>query len=148
MHIRTHIDIFAEADAVWQVLADTQAYPTWNPFVRELSGNLETGEKLKASIQPPGKSAMTFRPRVLVAEPGKRLLWRGHLWVPGLFDGEHDFRIEPLQAGGVRFHHEEAFSGLLLPFMRSSLERHVTRGFEAMNTALKARVEQSAMSAT
>ncbi len=144
MHIKTHIDILADADAVWRVLAHTESYAAWNPFVRELSGKLEAGQKLRALIQPPGKSAMVFKPRVVVAEPGQRLMWRGHLLMPGLFAGEHEFRIETLEPGRVRFHQEEAFSGMLLPFMRSSLRRHVAGGFDAMNAALKARVEQPA----
>ena len=45
---------------------------------------------------------MTFKPRVLNAEPERELRWLGHLLVPGLFDGEHSFTIEPLQENRVR----------------------------------------------
>jgi hypothetical protein len=47
----------------------------------------------------PGRRPTTFRPRVLEAEPARRLRWLGHLLVPGLFDGEHRFTIEPAGPG-------------------------------------------------
>jgi hypothetical protein len=35
---------------------------------------------------------------VLEVVPGRTLRWLGHLLVPGIFDGEHYFEIEPLGA--------------------------------------------------
>ena len=64
------------------------------------------------------------------------------LLVPGLFDGEHIFSIEPLDENRVRFVQREKFSGLLVPLFARSLERDTKRGFDEMNKALKARVEQ------
>ena len=84
---------------------------------------------------------MSFRPTVLVADPNRELRWLGHLWVPGLFDGEHSFTIEPLGEGRVRFIQQERFSGLLLPLLSKTLDRDTLRGFEEMNRALKLRVE-------
>jgi uncharacterized protein YndB with AHSA1/START domain len=52
--ISREIEIDAPPDAVWAVLADTGAYPEWNPFVRRLSGELREGERLEAEIAPPG----------------------------------------------------------------------------------------------
>ena len=43
----------------------------------------------------------------------------------------------------VRFQHSERFSGILVGFLRASLDRDTQRGFEDMNRALKLRVEQS-----
>ena len=45
---------------------------------------------------------MRFKPRVLKAEPNRELRWLGHLGIPGLFDGEHIFTIEPLDQERVR----------------------------------------------
>lgn len=84
---------------------------------------------------------MTFRPRVLVAEANTELRWLGRMLMPGRFDGEHYFRLSPLAAGRTRFVHGERFSGILVPFARSSLESGTRAGFEAMNRALKARAE-------
>ena len=61
----------------------------------------------------PGRRPTTFRPRVLEAEPARRLRWLGHLLVPGLFDGEHRFTIEPAGPGRARVTQQETFRGLL-----------------------------------
>jgi hypothetical protein len=85
---------------------------------------------------------MTFRPTVRAARPGRELRWLGHLLVAGLFDGEHSFQIEPLGAGRSRFTQAERFSGLLVRPFGGGLAK-TERGFEAMNRALKARVESA-----
>ena len=85
---------------------------------------------------------MLFSPTVLVAEPSRELRWLGHLWFPGLFDGEHSFSIEPLGEEHVRFVQRERFKGLLLPFLSKMLDRDTRRGFEEMNRALKLRAER------
>jgi hypothetical protein len=134
------IEIDAEPDAVWRQLADTASYPDWNPFVRRLAGRLEEGERLEVEIEPPGGRAMTFKPSVLAARPGRELRWLGRFLVRGLFDGEHSFEIEPLGGGRSRLTQAERFSGVLVRPFGGTLEK-TRRGFEAMNQALKARVE-------
>ena len=89
---------------------------------------------------------MRMRPTVLAAKRPQELRWLGHLGVPGLFDGEHRFRIEPLGTDRVRFVQEERFSGLLAPLVLRFVERGTRQGFEAMNQALKARAEQPSSS--
>ncbi len=84
---------------------------------------------------------MTVRPRILTAKPGRELRWCGHLLIPGLFDGEHIFTIEPLAAGGVQFIQREIFTGLLVPLFVHRLETETRRGFEDKNHALKRRAE-------
>jgi hypothetical protein len=84
---------------------------------------------------------MTFRPTVLEADPRKRLRWIGRVLVPGVFDGEHSFTIEPLGEGRVRVVQQEHFSGLLVPLLARSLDRRTLPAFEQMNQALKRRAE-------
>jgi hypothetical protein len=139
--LHSEIEIAAPAQRVWDILADTAAYPSWNPFIRRLEGTLRPGAGISVRIEPPGGTAMTFRPTVLAAEAGRELRWLGHLLVPGLFDGEHRFAIEPLDGGRVRFVQEEQFRGLLVPLFAKGLDSHTRAGFEAMNQALKARAE-------
>ncbi|MGE4294568.1 MAG: SRPBCC family protein [Campylobacterales bacterium] len=139
MQINTEILIRATPERIWAILTDFARYGEWNPFIKQISGKAEAGAKLIVRIQPPGKGAMTFKPTVLEAAPGRKLEWLGHLWIPGLFDGRHSFTIEPAE-NGCHLIHSETFSGLLLPLVKNSLD--ATRaGFEAMNAALKARAE-------
>ena len=139
--LHTEIEIDAPAKRVWELLTDFASYPEWNPFIRTISGQPAPGERLRARLEPPGGLAMTFKPKVLTAEPNRELRWLGHLLVPGLFDGEHSFTIQPLEDDRVRFVQREAFRGLLVPLFARSLESKTRRGFEEMNRALKGRAE-------
>ena len=138
--IARSIEIAAPPGEVWRELTDTDSYGSWNPFIRRLRGELRKGERLEVEIQPPGGRAMIFRPTVLEVEPQRGLRWLGHLFLPGLFDGEHSFRIDALSPGRVRLTQAERFSGLLVRPLRRTLEK-TGRGFEEMNAALKGRVE-------
>ena len=140
--LHAQIDIHATPQRVWQVLTDLAAYPDWNPFITRSSGRARVGERLTNRMQPVGGRAVTLRPTVLEADPGRRLRWLGHLLVPGILDAEHTFTIEPLGDGQVRLIQHETFSGVLAPLMGRSLDRHTLPAFEQMNQALKRRAEQ------
>ena len=139
------VDIQAPAATVWQILTDTDRYQDWNAFMPRLSGRLAPGERLTLTVRP-GTRTMTFRPTVLAVEDGKLICWRGRLGMPGLFDGEHELRLEPTADGGTRFVQRESFTGLLVPMMPRVLVDTAT-GFAAMNTALRARAERRIASA-
>ncbi len=84
---------------------------------------------------------MTFRPAVLKVIPNSELRWLGHFLLPGIFDGEHYFQITQLGPHRVRFVQGERFSGVLVPFAKSSLDGGTKAGFVAMNQALRSRAE-------
>jgi hypothetical protein len=136
--VETEIFIAAPPDAVWAVLTDGARYGAWNPFIRALSGPVEPGARLTIAVHPAGGRAMTFRPRVLVADPARELRWLGRLVLPGLFDGEHSFRLMP-EREGTRLIHAETFRGLLVGLVDINRFR---ADFTAMNEALKARAER------
>lgn len=143
MHqIDTQIEIEAPAERVWSLLIDFASHSRWNPFVRSIEGTPEVGQPLKVFIQPPGSNGMQFRPTVLVVEPNRELRWKGKLFLPGLFDGEHYFRLDSKPEGGLTFRQGEMFSGILVPLFRRSLDGATKQGFAAMNEALKREVEK------
>ncbi len=78
--------------------------------------------------QPSGAHGMSFQPAVLKAEPNRELRSLGRVWLPGLFDGEHIFTIEPLGLTRVRFVQWEIFAGLLVPLLAHSLDTDTRRG--------------------
>ena len=139
--LETAIEIDAPAALVWSVLLDFDAYFEWNPFVLGVQGLTIPGERLRVSIRPPGSRSVSFRPRVLTVTGGRELRWLGRFVVPGLFDGEHYFRLEPIGTTRVRFVHGEDFSGLLVGLFKDSLLSSARDGFEEMNRALKWRAE-------
>lgn len=142
MQLRTELEIEAPPAAVWDVLTDFARYHEWNPFITSVEGALEPGARLTVTLSPPESNESTFRPSLLVCDAPHELRWRGHLWVKGLFDGEHFFLCEEAPGGRTRFVHGENFGGVLLKFIGQRMT-HVARGFVYMNQALKKRVEKA-----
>jgi hypothetical protein len=140
--ITRSVEIEASPAAVWATLTDTAAYPQWNGFITSLEGDLTVGRTIRVRVHPPKRRAMTFTPTVLAADPERELRWLGRFLVPGLFDGEHSFRIEPLSESRCRFTQAEHFTGILVrPFAK--MLASTTQGFDDMNASLKERCEQN-----
>jgi hypothetical protein len=136
----TSIDIAATRDQVWAVLTDFANYGQWNPFMVSAVGAAVAGTRMTNTISDASGSKMTFRPTITKAEPGRELRWMGRLGMPGVFDGEHWFTIEPLSTGGSRLRQGENFSGLLVPLLTGKLRRGTLPQFHAMNAALANRI--------
>jgi hypothetical protein len=126
---------------VWRILLDFSSYPDWNPFIRRIKGKIEAGSKLDVRIQPSGSKGLSMRPTVLKPRANYELRWIGHLFLPGLFDGEHSFTLNSSEPDQVRFIQREIFKGLLVSFFPRDLEQGTRRGFQEMNLALKVRAE-------
>jgi len=141
--IRTDVEIERPASKVWETLSDFPAYPDWNPFITQISGELAPGQELKVTIQPPGGDAVDFTPTVTEVMPGRRFAWLGQLSLPRIFDGAHYFEVEALGDGRSRLTQGEEFRGVLVPFLKPKLDGQTLDGFKEMNEALKARAEAS-----
>ncbi|MBN1561834.1 SRPBCC domain-containing protein [candidate division KSB1 bacterium] len=139
----TEIEINASSDKVWAILTDFESYPQWNPFVREIKGNVQVGKRIQAVLQPPNKKGLTFRPQIIKLVPRREFRWYGVLGFRGLFDGEHIFELHPSQAHKVRFVHREVFKGILVPLILKYVGSNTREGFEQMNRALKERCEKA-----
>ena len=136
----TEIDIDASPEIVWSELTNFEQYSEWNPFIKQISGELSVGSQLAVTVHPPGGNAMSFEPKVLTVNKNKELRWRGRVLLPKLFDGEHFFKIEETD-GKVHFIHGENFSGILALLLWGSMEAETKQGFLEMNKSLKTRCE-------
>lgn len=145
--IQTDIVIDADISIVWNVLLDFERYPTWNPFIKSITGEQSVGNKLTVSIKPPDSNGMTFKPKILTIEPNKEFRWKGKLGVTGIFDGEHYFILEPVDKNQTKFIHGEKFSGILVLLMGNMLEK-TKEGFQLMNEAIKKESENRKATAT
>lgn len=150
--IHTETEIAAPVDTVWTVLTDFTAYPEWNGYTR-IEGEAREGARLAVAPGPEAGRMPTFRPEVLRAGPladgvGYELAWLGHLYVRGLFDGEHSFRIEDLGDSRSRLVQSESFSGLLVGPIARLFGDDTEANFRAVNAALKTRAESLAASRT
>ncbi len=138
--LETRININASAKQVWDVLTDFESYPSWNPFVIGVDGKTDVGEQISVDLKMEGREPQTFKPEVLVRKENEEFRWKGKLFVKGLFDGEHYFQIVKM-GGRVEFIHGEQFSGAFVAPIMSLIGHKTEAGFNAMNEALKNRVE-------
>jgi hypothetical protein len=144
IHAEALID--APPARVWRLLTDFASYQDWNPFFREAAGELRAGATVRVRVEIPGQGTRVFTPRIVELTPERELTWIGRLVLPGLFDGEHGFLVEPVDGGRrtLLVQHEN-FSGLLLPLFSAEMEAATRRGFEAMNAALRHAAERAAV---
>lgn len=140
--IRTEALIAAAPEAVWAVLADFERYGAWNPLNLEAHGEAVLGAKIPmvfrnlASKTPGATISQTVT--LVACEPGRSLAWAGT--VPLLFKGRHHFTLSP-EAGGTRVRHGEDLGGLIpMTFSKAQIARDFVPAYEAVNTALAARV--------
>jgi len=132
------ITIDAPASSVWEVLTETDRYEQWNPFITHFGGRLAEGDRLTLTVHP-GSREMSFQPTVLAVQEERIIRWRGRLGMRGIFDGDHELLLGPLDSGATRFTQRETFTGVLVPFLGAVLE-DTAAGFAAMNAALRDRV--------
>lgn len=140
--IRTSVEIDAPPERVWAVLVDTERWGEWNPFADRVVGELAVGERIEVHLLAgPGGRASTIRPDVTAVAPGRELRWVGGLLQPVVLRGEHSFVLEPVAEARTRLLHGESFTGVL-PVLLGPLLLRMAPSYQAMNDALKARVEQ------
>lgn len=140
--IKTEILIHARPEKIWTILTDFSNYKDWNPFIKSISGEVKTGNKIKVVIQPSETNSMTFTPVVLAFDPNKELRWLGRLLFKGVFDGEHTFELIDQRNGTTLFIQSETFKGILVPLFAKQLDTNTKSGFEKMNRKLKELAEQ------
>src|SRR4051812_3658472 len=93
MQLSTEIEIEATPETIWQVLVDFERYPEWNPFIVQARGSAHAGERIEVTLSLPEGSESSFAPTIIRCEAAQELRWLGHLWLRGLFDGEHFFKL-------------------------------------------------------
>jgi hypothetical protein len=140
--IVTEIEINAPTSRVWQILTDFEKYPTWNPFIKKISGIPARNEKLEVHTPDPRGGTMLFTPTTLVAESNRELRWLGRS-EGDAFNGEHRFLIDPIENNNnkVHFTQSEKFTGSMVASLEGWLDTAVKQNFEDMNRALKQRAE-------
>lgn len=141
--IRSEIEIGSSPDKVWQLLIGSPGFVP--DEIREAVKDRRVGSKLKVYMRTESGKGASFTVKLLTAEPSHELRWKGQLWIPGLFDGEHAFEVKTIPdnegAERVLFVQSEKFSGLFLPFLSKTINNRKEE-FDKMSVTLKQRAEQ------
>lgn len=134
------IEIAAPTAAVWAVIADLDHWGTWNPLYIQASGKPEVGTPLDMTIQLDGMKPQKARATVVTVEPGARLEY-GIANLGGLMTAFRYIDIAPLGEDRCEVSNGEIMSGLLGNLLAGVVGEKVRKGLQAMNEALKAKVE-------
>src|ERR1700722_11382817 len=103
--------IASSPEAVWAVLADGAAWPSWDSGVDGVDGRIASGEKITVRAQAaPGRA---FPVKVTDFEPPGRLRFSGGMPL-GLFRGVRTYEVSPDGTGGVALRVREEYNGPLL----------------------------------
>ena len=131
-HLHTEIQIEADPAEVWAVLMDFDRYPDWNPFLVDVRGDAQPGERLRVTLSPPGGRRITMRPTVTELVPGRVFEWWGHL-ASAASSTAGTGSSWTFSGTGTRFVQQETFTGLLVPLLSKSLDGPTAAGFTLMN---------------
>jgi hypothetical protein len=143
--LNTEVVIHADVAIVWDILINVDQYWEWNPFITNAFGKIRKGEQLDIQISPRGGKQMQLNPIVTKADYLHALRWKGHLRIPGIFDGEHILELHVRGKETCVFRQRGKFSGLLVPFIWNKVEPQIREGFNLMNQKLKKRAEAIAI---
>jgi uncharacterized protein YndB with AHSA1/START domain len=133
------IEIAASPQAVWDVLADLESWPRWNPDVKSMSmqGDLAEGSTFRWRAGPG-----TITSTIQQVEPPKLIAWTGTTF--GI-KARHVYRLEP-RGEGTLVHTEESYEGLVARLLRGSLQKTLEKGLSDGLRYLQAEAEhRSAM---
>jgi hypothetical protein len=110
--------IKADPGAVWAVLTDGAAWPTWDSAVVRFEGTIAPGNKV--TVYPSVNPKRGFPVRVVEFVPGERMTWRGGMPF-GLFTGTRTYVLTPGTDGSVQFAMREAYTGPLAGLIGRSI---------------------------
>ena len=138
-YLRTEIEIDAPRNQVWQVLTSFEEYPSWNPFLVQILGELQLAQELEITVMNKSKKT-SFRSVLIKVQDQESFEWQGSALM-GAFKGRHYFILEDLGNDQTRLIHGEHFSGLLSGLVLKFIGKDTEAGFKHMNEALKERAE-------
>lgn len=138
----TRVEIDAPAERVWEILADLDSYPSWNPFTPQIETSFEVGAPIVLHVSFDGKPPRRQVEFLRAWAPGERLVWGMTIGPAWFFRAERVQRVEPLGPERCRYVSEDAFAGAFSPVVEALYGGRVQRGFDAMGAALVRRAAQ------
>ncbi len=141
MELRTEVEIEASPSRVWDILTDFAAYPSWNPFISHIRGQLIPGTTIEATLSFADGGEAYLRPYLEVVEPPRELVWSTGLWLGGLQERQR-FVLQPL-GGRTRLVNGRITTGWAIRWFTRRLTQ-TARGCVGMNEALKRVAEATA----
>ena len=138
---RVGIHIDAPPTAVWAVLTDGSAYPSWNTTVTSLKGTIAAGETIELKVKLDPKR--TFKLEVSTFDAPTRMVWQDG---NGMFKGVRTFTLTALPDGTTDITMAEVMTGSMMGMIANKLP-DFRPDFDSFMRDLKATIEAGAPSA-
>jgi hypothetical protein len=142
--INEKIIVDAPIADVWSTIVDFGSYSRWNSQLQYLGGEIKPGGKIHLRLSAAGANPYEFKPIISHWVVNERFAWIGRTGLPRVFDGEHFFELEQVNAHTTLVTNREEYRGVLslimknLPMMKTAPE-----GFRKMNQELKDHLEKN-----
>lgn len=134
--VEIQIDIPARTESVWQVIADTNSYPSWNPVFTVKNGELKEGNKITYVVKESDEKSAEISSRVVKIKRDKLLNQQGGVW--GVITFDHSYHLEPIESGTRLIIHEK-YTGLWVNFWDKS---EIENQYKKLAIAIKNRVNE------
>ena len=113
---RVGIHIDAPPAAVWAVLTDGPAYPSWNTTVTSLEGTIAASEEIELKVRIDPKR--TFKLEVSTFDAPTRMVWQDG---NGMFKGVRTFTLTALPDGTTDLTMAEVMTGAMMGMIAKKL---------------------------
>lgn len=140
LKIESRVGVMAPPQAVWDILANVNAWPTWNPLYPQASGEMKIGARWSLCIAPPGEPHRQTEPRVMDWVPLEQVLLADLNW-GGWVKSVRYIEIDQVDDKACIISNGEIFQGMVSEFYGNRHRRALKQGYTAMNEALKRQAE-------
>ena len=138
LKIEHRIGIQTPASAIWPMIADIEAWPTWNPIYRKAEGKLAFDARLTLEVQLPGEAPRVIRPVVVDWTPAEQIIWKLSMF-GGLLRTTLFIEIETLDNGYCIFSNGEFFEGPLVRLLSKAQRKAIKAGFTLFGEKVRER---------
>jgi len=139
--IEHRLGIRADAERIWDLLADLPGWATWNPVYTQAAGTLAIGANLILTEAIPGQAPRQISPTIVDWVPRQQLVWAMQT-LPVLARSVRYFEIEELQPGSCVFAVGEIFYGVIGEGEAKRRRRALKEASVKIAEAVKAQAER------
>lgn len=139
VRIEHRVGVAAPPEVIWELLAEPERWPEWNPIYSNVKGRLQIGAPISMDVDPPGLNRMHVDATIVDWVPDTQILWKTKL--PGFVRSLRYIEIDKLSEAGCILSNGEIFEGFGVRYMGRKYRSAAYRSFEAIGEALRARAE-------
>ena len=134
--VHNEITINASREQVWEVLTNIDNYPSWNPVMKVLEGEILEGTKIRYQFTQDENNISEIEATVLKVIPNTLLNQGGG--IPMVLTYDHKYALEPIGNSTKVTIHED-YKGLGVNFWNP---KPVEEAYKRLNIALKNATEE------